>query len=163
MNKRQRESQYFRIHELYCLKQVERGRYIKLNRDYKPLGMETQETVRYEAFPLVSLPGLTPEVATQLSSRGSDDLSAICLYDDGCVPTRSAANMLAYQRKLALLSKLKVSGWRSRLARPSCGREDRVHLDSWWTREHFGRRQQHAAASAQAQRGVQSRGCCGLP
>ena len=108
MNKRQRESQYFRIHELYCLKQVERGRYIKLNRDYKPLGMETEETVRYEDFPLVSLQGLTPQIAATLSDRGSDDVDAIYIYNDGCVPTSSDNNMRDYQRRLALLSKLKV-------------------------------------------------------
>jgi hypothetical protein len=33
---------------------VERGRYIKLNRNYKPAGMETQGTVRHEDFSLVS-------------------------------------------------------------------------------------------------------------
>ena len=109
MNKRQRESQYFRIHELYCLKQVERGRYIKLNRDYKPLGMETRETVRYEDFPLVSLQGLTPQIAATLSDRGSDDVDAIHLYNDGCVPTHSATNMRAYLARIALLAKLEVA------------------------------------------------------
>jgi hypothetical protein len=109
MNKRQRESQYFRTHELYCLRQMEHGRYIKLNRDYKPLGLETQEWVRYENFPLELLPGLTPQVATKLSARGSDDVTQICLYNDGCVPTSSDANMRAYLARLALLATLEIA------------------------------------------------------
>ncbi len=109
MNKRHRQSQYFRIHELYCLKQMERGRYIKLNRDYKPIGLETEEWVRYENFPLESLPGLTSQVATKLSARGSDDVTQICLYNDGCVPTSSNQNMRAYLSRLALLAALEVA------------------------------------------------------
>ncbi len=99
MNKRERH--YFRIHEPYCLQQVERGQYIKLNRDYKPVGMGAQETM--------SLPGLTPQVAAALSDRGSDDVDAVYLYNDGCVPTSTEANMRAYMTKLALLSKVEVA------------------------------------------------------
>lgn len=109
MNKRQRRDYYRRIHQSYCLKRLANGRYIALNRDYKPLGLETQEFVRYEDFPLDSLPGLTSEIAAALSARGSDDVDNIYLYNDGCVPTRSAANMRAYEKKLALLDQLIAS------------------------------------------------------
>lgn len=109
MNQRQRQSQYFRTHELYCLKQMEGGRYVKLNRDYKPLGLVTQEWVRYENLPLESLPGLTPKIATKLSARGSDDMAHICLYNDGCVPTSSDDSMRAYLARLALLAALEVA------------------------------------------------------
>ena|SRR5437762_791773 len=107
MNNHQR--QHFRVHQPYCLKRLPCGRHIFLNRDYKPLGLETQDFVRYEDFPRQSLPGLTPRVAAALSDRGSDNVDDIYLYNDGCVPTRSAAHMRAYLKRLALLAKLKVA------------------------------------------------------
>jgi len=56
MNNHQRH--HFRVHQPYCLKRLPCGRHIFLNRDYKPLGLETQDFVRYEDFPRQSLPGL---------------------------------------------------------------------------------------------------------
>ncbi len=104
MNKRER--QHFRIHQPYCLQRQSDGRHIFLNREYKPLGLDTQERVRYEDFPRESLPGLTPRVAAALSDSGSDNVGEIYLYNDGCIPTESAANMQAYEKRLALLAKL---------------------------------------------------------
>jgi hypothetical protein len=102
------ERHRFRVDEVYCLKQVEPGRYIELNRDYQPLGMKTQEAVHCQNLPLVSLPGMTPQIAARLSARGSDDVTHIYLYDDGCVPTGSAASMHAYRERRALLARIKV-------------------------------------------------------
>src|SRR5437773_7373385 len=64
----------------------------------------------------------------------------------------------AFKRRLVELT---VSGRRSHLLKSSCGREDRVHLIFWWTREHF-EWLHRSAPSAQAQRGVQGEGCSGL-
>ena len=46
--------------------------------------------------------------ATKISFKGSTDLDSIYLYNDGCVPTHTAANMTAYLKRLAALAKLKV-------------------------------------------------------
>ena len=94
-----------------------RGRYIKLNRDYKPLGMEAQETVRYEDFAAVSLPGVTYEIAAATSDKGSDEVTQVYLYNDDCVPTSSAANMRAYLARLALLAKLEITSRPARIRR----------------------------------------------
>ena len=72
---------------------------------------------------------------------GSSRASSIRAASSGS--TALPLSSIRYRRSI-------VSGRRSHLARRSCGREDRVHLDSWWTREHFRRRQHHSAASAPA-------------
>ena len=82
------------VHLPYCLKRLEDGCYVVLNRHYKPLGFLTNDWVDYEAYPVVmKFKGLTPKVAAKLSYKGSEDLAMIYLYNDGCVPTNSAQHM----------------------------------------------------------------------
>lgn len=98
------------VHLPYCIQRQPDGRYVILNRDYKPLGFRTQERVEYGDYPVsVKLKGLTKRLAAQLSWEGSSDLDKIHLYDDGCVPTDSAKKMQAYMQRLSILAKLKIS------------------------------------------------------
>lgn len=93
----------------YCLERRPDGRYAVLNRSYKPVGMTTAEHVCYDDLPVcVALPGLGEELAERLSSKGSGALDRIYLYDDGCVPTRSAKAMDAYLARLRLLAGLRL-------------------------------------------------------
>jgi len=94
----------------YCIQQLQDGRFIVLNRAYKPLGVQTREHVDYETHPTAAKLRLTSATAKKLSWSGSGELSAIFLYNDGCVPTASAAAMKAYLARLAVLSKVKVDG-----------------------------------------------------
>jgi hypothetical protein len=81
----------------YCIQRLEDGRHVVLNRNYKPLGFTTEDFVTYEDYPIgVTFKGLTPKKAAQISYRGSADLDTIYLYNDGCNPDESAANMKAY-------------------------------------------------------------------
>lgn len=57
----------------------------------------------------VKLKGLTVSVATKLSWNNKPDREKIWLYNDGCVPTDSKANMEAYLSRLATLAKLQVT------------------------------------------------------
>jgi hypothetical protein len=57
---------------------------------------------------LVKLKGITKAKAAKLSARGDSSADAIFLYDDGCVPTQSKANMKAYLARIEMLAKLKV-------------------------------------------------------
>jgi hypothetical protein len=94
----------------YVLKRLEDGRYVVLNREYKPVGFLTRVHVKYEDYPIaLKLRGLTAAVAKKLSCDGSANLDLIGLYDDGCVPTQSKKNMDAYLERLARLAKLKVA------------------------------------------------------
>jgi hypothetical protein len=95
------------VHLPYCLTRQSDGRYVVLNREYKPLGFQTEEFVKYEDYPIaVKIKGLTPLKASKLSCKGSSDIDNIFLYNDGCIPTRSPAFMKTYLDRLAILAKL---------------------------------------------------------
>jgi|SRR5689334_9443094 hypothetical protein len=103
------------VHLPYCIKKLESGEYVVLNREYKPLGFKTRDQVDYEAYPIaVNFARLTPATAAKLSHNGKDDTNQIFLYDDGCIPTDSAAYMRQYLDRLAILAKLKFATTRPR-------------------------------------------------
>jgi hypothetical protein len=94
----------------YCLQRQADGRYAVLNREYKPVGFNTQEWVEYENYPVcMAIKGLGPAMAKKLSCKGSDDTDCIQLYNDGCNPCAGGEEMRAYSKRLALLTKLKVA------------------------------------------------------
>lgn len=94
-------------HFPYCLRRQPDGRYVLLNRNYKPVGFMTGGWVRYEDYPVaVHLPGLTPALIAEIDcGRGDED--CIYLYSDGSVPTRGDQEMLAYLGRLARLMALR--------------------------------------------------------
>ncbi|HWR76613.1 MAG TPA: hypothetical protein VN283_05310 [Thiobacillus sp.] len=93
----------------YCLRKQEDGRYVVLNREYKPVGFFTHSHVKYDEYPVaVQLEGIGPATAAKLSWKGDDNPDEIFLYNDGCVPTHSAKNMDTYLAKLQILAKLKI-------------------------------------------------------
>lgn len=95
----------------YCVEQQSDGRYAVLNREYKPVGFWTRDFITYADHPtLVKIKGLTPQRAAKISHDGSPNPALIFLYNDGCVPTESAANMDAYLRRLSVLVQLKIDG-----------------------------------------------------
>ena len=97
------------VHLPYCIQRQDDGSYVVLNREYKPLGFKTNGYVQYCDYPVcVKLPGLRASTAAKISYKGDGDLSAIYLYDDGCVPTDKPAYMSAYLKRLGHLAKLKV-------------------------------------------------------
>ncbi len=91
----------------YCLEQVSEGKYVVLNRRYKPLGITSSEHVDYELW-AVSIEGLTAKVAAQLSCEGKSELAKIWLFKDDCIPTASPKDWDAYQARLSILAKLQV-------------------------------------------------------
>lgn len=96
-------------HFPYCLDRQQDGSYVLLNRNYKPVGFMVGNLVRYEDYPVsVKIKGLTPELAAKLDARGRDNLERIYFYNDGCIPTDSAAYMKAYLGRLATLMALPI-------------------------------------------------------
>lgn len=93
-------------HMPYCIQRLADGRYIILNRNYKPLGVQTSERVDYETHPSAVAISITPTRASKLDWDGREDTDRIYLYNDGCIPTASAAHMQAYLERLGVLMKL---------------------------------------------------------
>ena len=91
------------------------GHIVLLNRNYKPVGAMSDEWVDYNALPgEMCIKSITSAQAKKLSYSGDSDNSlSIYLYNDGCVPTDSKANMDAFLARVAVLMKLKTSGEKS--------------------------------------------------
>lgn len=94
----------------YCLQQLEDKSWVVLNRNYKPLGSGTQEYVTYNEVPAsFRIAKITASQAAALAYDGvADDEGRIYLYQDACIPTSSDKEMAAYQKRLAVLMKLKL-------------------------------------------------------
>ena len=94
----------------YCIEPLPDGRYIVLNRNYKPIG-EHSGWVEYETHPsATTIKGLNPAAVAKIDYRGAPDADGrIYLYNDGCVPTSSAANWRAYAERLQVLSSLELA------------------------------------------------------
>lgn len=87
----------------YCIQSVKTGGYILLNRNYKPLGIQSGEWVKYETDPSVAPLEISVATAKKLSWDGSGDLDRIYLYSDSCIPTDGAVHMESYLKRLAVL------------------------------------------------------------
>lgn len=94
----------------YCIDLMPDGRYVVLNRNYKPVGMNTNAWVDYADPHLVAIKGLGPATREKLSAPGSRlTAERVYLYNDGCTPTDSAEAWSAYSERLRLLAKLTVT------------------------------------------------------
>lgn len=94
----------------YCLDKQSDGRYVALNRGYKPIGFRTKEHIEYENYPVcVELKEMDSATAAKLSYKGDLNTDRIYLYNDSCVPTESIENLENYLERLKILLKLKVS------------------------------------------------------
>ncbi|MEH2162631.1 MAG: hypothetical protein V7K38_16690 [Nostoc sp.] len=93
----------------YCVEKQPDGRYVVLNREYKPVGFKTTEHIEYEKYPIcVEFKGLGSATAGKLSWNGDSSTDKIYLYNDGCVPTKSPEHMKNYLKRLEIFAKLKV-------------------------------------------------------
>jgi len=97
----------------YCLEQQEDGSWVLLNRNYKPVGFNTGDFIRYEEHPVsIRLRGIGPATLKRLAFdgeiKGEGAKPYVMLYNDGCVPTLSTDHMASYLQKLEILMKLKT-------------------------------------------------------
>lgn len=98
-----------KVHFPYCIKRLENGCYIVLNRNYKPIGFTREGHVDHAAFPVaVKFKRLTATTAARLSWNASPSTDEIFLYNDGCVPTAGPVHMRRYLERLMVLAKLKL-------------------------------------------------------
>jgi hypothetical protein len=93
----------------YCIQKQADGKFVVLNRDYKPVGFNTSKGISYKEYPIIhKVKGLTPEIAAKISHENDPGLNSIYLYHDGSVPTDSDENMEEYEKRLKLLNQLEV-------------------------------------------------------
>ena len=93
----------------YCLQKIKDGSYIILNRNYKPIGFNTNEHLRYEDYPICHrIKGINRKTAISLSYNNSNDIEKIYLYSNDCIPTNSTDNMEKYLHKIATIAKYKL-------------------------------------------------------
>jgi len=94
----------------YCIQQNPDGSWVVLNRNYKPVGFNTEDYIKYEDFPVsTKFKGLGPATLKKLSWSGEVSDGCVYLYNDGTNPLNSPADMKAYLKKLELLAKLGVA------------------------------------------------------
>jgi hypothetical protein len=103
------EEDFRRVFLPYCLQKLKDGRYIVLNRLYKPLGVASSAWVSYEEHASVfKLLGMTAKKAAAMSHRGLDDVECIHFYADASIPTDSPEKMAAYAQRLRVLAALRI-------------------------------------------------------
>lgn len=100
-------------HLPYCLHKSSDGRWLVLNRNYKPLGTLSQEWVDYDTHPArLKLHPRTvaaiAKAATNVISDKAGNPEVIYFYDDGCIPTDSTPNWNAYSKQLSRVMHAKV-------------------------------------------------------
>ena len=103
-------SEFRQLFLIYCLDLQPDGSYVALNRRYKPVGFASTEHIKYEDFPVrfKFKRALSAAQIAALSWKGESDPQRIYLYNDGCIPTHSAADWAAYSAKLERLAAYKV-------------------------------------------------------
>jgi hypothetical protein len=103
-------SEFRQVFLIYCLDLLPDGRYVALNRRYKPVGMYSTEWVKYEDFPVCFKfkRALTQRQIAALSYKGDTTAQRIYFYNDGCAPTASTANWNAYADRLHRLAAYKI-------------------------------------------------------
>ena len=94
----------------YCVKKDEnnKSKYVILGRDYKPLGFNTQELIKYGSYPILYKLAMTPKKAAKLSWKNDSNVDAIVLYNDGTNPLNSDKDMKEYLKRLELLAKMVI-------------------------------------------------------
>lgn len=104
------EQEFRRVFMPYCIQLLKDGRYIVLNRGYKPLGVHDFNThVDYDTHPSACSMKITPATKKKLAITEHPSPDIIYLYNDATIPSKSKRNMDLYSAKLHILSKLNVS------------------------------------------------------
>lgn len=93
----------------YCIQRLDDGRYIVLNRRYKPLGVASDTHVVYEESPAACHMKITPDIARRLSWLGDDSIERIALYDGSENMLEHPDHLAAYVERLALLMTIRCN------------------------------------------------------
>ncbi|MEL6384212.1 MAG: hypothetical protein AAFQ89_17510 [Cyanobacteria bacterium J06626_18] len=93
----------------YCIHRIEDGRYVILNRNYKPLGMTREDSVDWVDYaPHAIELRLTPKRIEQLDAQGNGSESRVYLYYSIHTVTQ-ADEWAAYCKRLKVLALMTTS------------------------------------------------------
>lgn len=98
----------------YAMRQNDDASWTFLNREYQPLSFGDRSWMRDNEAAAAALPikhhfvGLSVAKLCAIAWNGDVSRDTVFLYNDGCRPQDSAANMSAYLKRLSILLKLKV-------------------------------------------------------
>ena len=92
----------------YCIEKLDDGSWVVLNRQYKPIGFNTDEFINYEDYPVSARLEIKSTHLKKISYN-SDYFGKVYLYNDGCHPFGSKKNMDSYLEKLRVLAKLRIT------------------------------------------------------
>lgn len=100
-------------HFPYCLQKTRDGKWLVLNRNYKPVGTTSKEHVDYDAHAdRLNIDNGTIAALRKLAvlniADGADDPGLFYFYRDDSMPTESASNWNRYAKILELLARGKV-------------------------------------------------------
>lgn len=110
-------SRMLHTHFPYCVERLDDGRWIVLNRSYKPLGMTVPVTTWVDytrgshqvSFKRGELDEETLSVVATSVQRDEDAaIQRFYLYADACLPTAGPGHMAAYLERLAALANLVI-------------------------------------------------------
>jgi len=108
-------SDFFRINLPRGMERNNKGKWIVFNRDYKPIGFNQSDFVKYEEFPIYTkYKGLTEKLILEIGNPDSierDEHGKICkfwLYNDVTNPMNNN-DWSTYWKKLQKLAKLQRS------------------------------------------------------
>ena len=97
---------FLRIFLPYCIEPAGDGTFLVVNRDYKPIGILTDEWVTHEGHPArVRIKDLTPARAVQIGLSAGPPYY---LYEDSTAPDATPANWRRYENILRRLQKLVI-------------------------------------------------------
>ena len=99
---------YFdQIYLPYCLRRLDDGSWVALNRKYKPVGFNTRDWTDYDDYPVSFNFGPRDEKVLRTLSVDDDQIEGIVyLYSDSCAPDRSPRDASNYFNKLGKLMKM---------------------------------------------------------
>lgn len=106
---------FLRINLPYGIELDESGKWFAFNREYKPLGWNTNSFIKYENYPIATKFSRMTEnflvklgQGDELKRDESGKIFRVMLYNDATNPRNGKSHWNKYSKKLELLSKIEI-------------------------------------------------------
>lgn len=106
---------FLRVNLPYGIRMNEAGEWYVFNREYKPLGWNTNHSIEFNKYPIFSkFNGMTEELLIELGEGNgvswdkTGEITSVILYNDKTNPEQGGKHWDKYANKLRLLSTIKI-------------------------------------------------------